>query len=410
MHTTMLLSLAMLAMTGSAPASAAAAPPPASETSDRSDRPWIRRWAPERNTGELGVFGGLMFPHRRLELFEPAFDLADQGFVPLRGLNPELGARGGFYFLRALGVEAEGALMPTRTSTDQGALIWAFRGQLVGQLPFWSVTPFVLAGATGLGVRSERAAVGNDVDLGFHYGAGVKVFVNRYVGLRFELRDTLTARRGVGQSVIHSPEVLLGLTLTLGRTRSEPRPVEEADADADHILDRDDRCPETPGVPAYQGCPIPDADGDGILDPDDQCVEEPERENNYQDEDGCPDEVPEEAKPFDGVIEGIVFDTAKSTIRAESRPKLDRAVKVLAQYPDLRIEIAGHTDSEGDEAFNLALSRERAWAVKAYLSGRGIDGSRIRTRGAGETEPIADNRTAQGRAQNRRIEFHRIDR
>ncbi|MEM9458709.1 MAG: OmpA family protein, partial [Myxococcota bacterium] len=182
------------------------------------------------------------------------------------------------------------------------------------------------------------------------------------------------------------------------------------DSDGDGILDPDDRCPDTPGVAAYQGCPIPDSDGDGILDPDDRCPDEPEKENNYQDEDGCPDEVPAEAQIFDGVIEGIFFDTAKSTIKAKSRPKLDRAVAVLKQYPDLRIEIAGHTDSQGDDTSNLELSRERAEAVKAYLTDRGIDGSRIRTRGAGETEPIADNATKKGRAQNRRIEFHRIDR
>ncbi|MEM9460339.1 MAG: OmpA family protein [Myxococcota bacterium] len=419
MVTTILFSLALIGPEPTASGSSVEAkttttetPSRASRSTDRGDQPWIRRWAPERNTGELGVFGGLMFPHPRLELFEPAFDLDDQGFVPLRGVSPEVGARGGFYFLRWLGVEAEGALMPTRTSTNQNALVWAFRGQLVGQLPYWSVTPFVLAGASALGVRSERAAVGNDVDLGFHYGAGVKVFVNRYLGLRFEVRDTLTARRGIGQSVIHSPEVLLGLTLTLGRKRSEPRPVApvDLDADGDGILDRDDRCPNTPGVPAYQGCPVPDADHDLIPDPDDRCVYEPETDNNYQDEDGCPDEVPEAAKPFDGIIEGIFFDTAKSTIKAQSRPKLDRAVEVLEQYPDLRIEIAGHTDSQGDDAFNLKLSRDRAEAVKRYLTDRGIDGSRIRTRGAGETEPVADNDTKEGRAQNRRIEFHRVDR
>lgn len=423
MYTTMLLSLALMGPepVASAPSAEAetsattpstATPSRASRSKDRGDQPWIRRWAPERNTAELGVFGGLLFPHPRLELFEPAFDLDDQGFVPLRGVSPEVGARGGFYFLRWLGVEAEGALMPTRTSTDQNALVWAFRGQLVSQLPYWSVTPFVVAGASALGVRSERAAVGNDVDLGFHYGAGVKVFVNRYLGLRFEVRDTLTARRGIGQSVIHSPEVLLGLTLTLGRKRGEPRTVTPVDPDIDDdlILDRDDRCPNTPGVPAYQGCPVPDADHDLIPDPDDRCVHEPETDNNYQDEDGCPDEVPEEVVPWDGIIEGIFFDTAQSTIKAESRPKLNRAVEVLEQYPDLRLEIAGHTDSQGDDAFNLELSRDRAQAVKHYLTDRGIDSSRIRTRGAGETEPVADNATVEGRAQNRRIEFHRVDR
>ena len=375
---------------------------------DRADEKWIRRWAPERNTAEIGVFGGVMFPHPRLELFEPSFDLPEQGFVPLRRFAPEVGGRVGYYFLRVLGVEGEGGVMFGRTTTDQGALLWGVRGQLVGQLPWWSVTPFVLAGVSGLGVSSDRAAVGNDVDLGFHFGAGVKVAINRYVGLRLDVRDNLTARRGVGQSVIHTPEVLLGLTLTLGRKKSEPAgPI---DTDGDGILDPDDRCVDVPGVAEHQGCPIPDTDGDGILDPDDQCPEEPETSNGYEDDDGCPDEVPEQVKTFTGVIEGIYFDTAKATIKPASRRKLDEVVDVLKNYPKLRLEISGHTDDRGDDASNLQLSLDRADAVKKYLTDAGIEGSRIQTRGAGEAEPIESNDTKKGRAKNRRIEFELLGR
>ena len=404
---------------------------------DRADEKWIRRWAPERNTAEIGVFGGVMFPHPRLELFEPSFDLPEQGFVPLRRFAPEVGGRVGYYFLRVLGVEGEGGVMFGRTTTDQGALLWGVRGQLVGQLPWWSVTPFVLAGVSGLGVSSDRAAVGNDVDLGFHFGAGVKVAINRYVGLRLDVRDNLTARRGVGQSVIHTPEVLLGLTLTLGRKKSEPAgPIDTdgdgildpddrcvdvpgvaehqgcpiPDTDGDGILDPDDQCVDVPGVAEHQGCPIPDTDGDGILDPDDQCPEEPETSNGYEDDDGCPDEVPEQVKTFTGVIEGIYFDTAKATIKPASRRKLDEVVDVLKNYPKLRLEISGHTDDRGDDASNLQLSLDRADAVKKYLTDAGIEGSRIQTRGAGEAEPIESNDTKKGRAKNRRIEFELLGR
>ncbi|MCA9654315.1 MAG: hypothetical protein KC501_30615, partial [Myxococcales bacterium] len=246
----------------------------ASKAKDRGDQKWIRRWAPERNMGELGIFGGVMLPHPRLELFEPSFDLPDQGFKPLRRYAPEGGARVGYYPLRVLGLEAEGAVLPTKTDDGQSVLMWGVRGQLVAQLPFWSVTPFALAGVSGLGVSSDRAAVGNDVDLGFHYGVGLKVFFNRWVGMRLDLRDNLTARRGVGESVIHSPEALLGLMITLGRKRSEPvqGPL---DTDGDGILDPDDECVDVPGVPEYNGCPVPDTDGDGILDPDDECVDVP---------------------------------------------------------------------------------------------------------------------------------------
>jgi len=433
---------------------------------DRSDQKWIRRWAPERNTAEIGVFGGVMFPHPRLELFEPSFDLPEQGFVPLRRFAPEVGGRVGYYFLRILGVEGEGGVMFGRTETDQSALLWGVRGQLVGQLPWWSVTPFVLAGVSGLGVASDRTALGNDVDLGFHFGAGVKVAINRTFGVRLDVRDNLTARRGVGESVIHTPEVLLGLTLTLGRDRSEPTgPLDRdgdgildaddacvdtpgvveydgcpiPDTDGDGILDPDDKCVDTPGVAAYDGCPIPDTDGDGILDPDDkcvdtpgvaeydgcpipdtdgdrildpddQCVKEPETDNGYEDEDGCPDEVPKKVETFTGIIEGIYFDVGKATIKAKSRPKLDEAARVLKEYGALRIEVSGHTDDRGDDALNLQLSRDRAAAVKTYLVEAGIDEARIQTRGAGESEPIESNDTKKGRAKNRRIEFELVKR
>ncbi|MEX1365070.1 MAG: OmpA family protein, partial [Nannocystaceae bacterium] len=182
------------------------------------------------------------------------------------------------------------------------------------------------------------------------------------------------------------------------------------DTDGDGILDPDDQCVDVPGVEAYQGCPIPDTDGDGILDPDDQCVDVPENDNGYQDDDGCPDEIPKKVKIFTGVIEGIFFDTGKATIKPKSIPKLDKALALLKEYPDIRIEVSGHTDDRGDDALNLRLSLKRADAVKTYFTDRGIDPSRIETRGAGEDEPIASNNKKQGRAKNRRIEFKLLGR
>ena len=427
----------------------------------RKDQKWIRRWAPERNMVELGVFGGLMFPHPRLELFEPRDNLPDQGFKPLASLSPEVGGRVGYYPLRFLGLEAEGAWLPTETDTGQGVNLWAARGHLVAQVARWSITPFVLAGASGLAVASGADAVGNDVDLGFHFGGGLKFFFTRRFMMRLDVRDTMTARRGLGLGVVHSPEVLLGIGLALNRKKAEPAP--DLDRDDDGILDEDDKCIDVPGVPEYEGCPIPDTDGDGILDPDDKCVDvpgvpeyegcpipdtdgdgvfdpddkcvdvpgvpeydgcpipdtdndgildpddkcvnEPETFNQFQDEDGCPDELPEEIKQFTGVIEGIYFDTAKSTIKSKSTPKLDNAVAVLKEYPDLRIEISGHTDDRGNDDYNMKLSADRADAVKQYLVDAGIDGSRIETRGAGELEPRESNNTKAGRSKNRRIEF-----
>jgi hypothetical protein len=113
-------------------------------------------------------------------------------------------------------------------------------------------------------------------------------------------------------------------------------------------------------------------------------------------------------KKFTGAIKGIVFESGKATIRKESFPTLDAAVKVLAEYQALRLEISGHTDSTGTAERNLVLSKERAEAVKLYFTGRGIAAERIETRGAGPNEPVADNSTKEGRTMNRRIEFKLI--
>lgn len=132
---------------------------------------------------------------------------------------------------------------------------------------------------------------------------------------------------------------------------------------------------------------------------------EPETTNGFEDGDGCPDEVPEEVKEFTGAIEGIYFQTAKAEIRKTSERKLGEAAKVLAAYPEIRVEISGHTDDRGKRPLNMKLSADRAEAVKTWLTEHGIDAARITTRGAGPDEPVADNGTKDGRSKNRRIEF-----
>jgi OOP family OmpA-OmpF porin len=176
------------------------------------------------------------------------------------------------------------------------------------------------------------------------------------------------------------------------------------DPDSDGFLGPSDKCPTEKGV-APDGCPVKDKDGDGVLDDVDKCPDQPETKNGFQDADGCPDELPKEVAKFAGVIKGIQFDFGKATIRKESNKILDDAVKVLKDYPELRIMISGHTDNVGEPAKNVELSQQRAAAVKEYLAGKGIEAGRIETRGAGPNEPVADNATDKGRQANRRIEF-----
>ncbi len=386
--------------------------------SARGNRPnrgrWIHRWAPEPHMGEVGIFGGVWFPSRRLELYEPDSSLGDLGYQKLWVATPELGVRGGYYPFRFFGVEAETAVMPAKTQgTDAPATAWTVRGQLVGQIGLWSVTPFLLVGTGVMGIASSAPprALGSEQDVALHFGGGVKVFLNRWIQLRLDIRDVVSNRRGVGEGLASSPEILLGVSVTLGREKKRRARPKSGDRDGDGIRDLEDYCPDVFGVEP-RGCPtvcIDDNDADGLPNPEDKCPNDPESRNGFEDTDGCPDEVPPELSQLAGIMVGINFDTDKDTITSGSKSRLDNAVAVMKKYPSLRVEVIGHTDGHGGYRHNMDLSRRRAEAVKRYIVEQGVDTSRIETRGAGPDEPIDSNTTADGRAKNRRIEFRILE-
>jgi OOP family OmpA-OmpF porin len=183
----------------------------------------------------------------------------------------------------------------------------------------------------------------------------------------------------------------------------------EKDEDGDGILGSRDKCPkeaeDKDGFEDEDGCPDLDNDKDGIPDARDKCPNEPETKNGFQDEDGCPDEVPAAVAKFTGVIDGITFRRNSADIKPSSFPTLKQAVKVLKEYPALRIEISGHTSDEGKREFNMKLSEKRAASAKAYFVSAGIDEARIIVVGFGPDKPIADNTSKEGQEKNRRIEF-----
>ncbi len=170
------------------------------------------------------------------------------------------------------------------------------------------------------------------------------------------------------------------------------------DSDGDGVADYLDKCPNTPkGVKVdADGCPI-DTDGDGVPDYLDKCPTIPGPKDNN----GCPIEVKEMIEE----LEGVQFEFDSSVITPESYPALDAAANTLKENPEYRLDIAGHTDSTGDDTYNQGLSERRAASVAKYLVEKGVDESRLTTTGYGETQPIADNDTAEGRAKNRRVEF-----
>ncbi|MBK7123791.1 MAG: OmpA family protein [Chitinophagaceae bacterium] len=173
------------------------------------------------------------------------------------------------------------------------------------------------------------------------------------------------------------------------------------DTDGDGINDEVDKCPTVPGLARYQGCPIPDTDGDGVNDEEDKCINEKGPASNF----GCPVISEEIIKRVKLAAQNIFFETAKSKLLAKSFPKLNDVVTILNENPSFKVQIDGHTDSQGGDEYNQGLSEERAAAVRAYLVSKGIDEGRLASAGYGEPTPVADNKTAAGRAKNRRVEM-----
>jgi len=395
------------------------------------ERPWIRRWEPARNLGELGLYGGLLRPSDEHDLYDPRTRPQD----PLWKFGPDVGIRAGFFPLKPLGVEAEFSANPTRvrTITNDFAFVYGFRGHVVLQIPIYRITPFLLGGYGLMGVRSHILILGKDVDPAFHYGGGVKMYINKWLVARVEVRQIVSATKAQQDSGTSHFQALAGLAITLGRKKPVPPPVVpyvDPDRDKDGILNEPDQCPdqagpgpsgcpdtdgdtfidkvdaciEVPGV-APDGCPLKDSDDDKIYDVEDDCVFEKETYNGVDDDDGCPDELPPELVIFKGVLQGIEFDLGKDTIRPVSKPVLDDAIEKLKKFPGVRVKIVGHTDDIGTPEDNLVLSKKRADSVKKYLVDGGVDPSRIETDGKGEAEPLVPGTDNASRAKNRRIVF-----
>jgi len=179
------------------------------------------------------------------------------------------------------------------------------------------------------------------------------------------------------------------------------------DRDGDGIPDKDDACPDIAGPANFQGCP--DSDGDGIPDNGDKCPLERETVNGIDDEDGCPDAVKRTVKVVKRNIEigdKVYFDTNKATIKKKSHQLLRQVADILKENPHIElVRIEGHTDSQASDAYNLKLSQRRADAVRRFLTKQGVEAKRIEAEGFGESKPVADNTTRDGREQNRRVEF-----
>ena len=173
------------------------------------------------------------------------------------------------------------------------------------------------------------------------------------------------------------------------------------DSDRDGVDDAVDLCPGTPAGTAVDssGCAIGgtvDGDGDGVVDAVDACPETPV--GMVVDGAGC---LVEQTV----TLRGVQFETGSARLTSDARLALDEVARTLKNQRNLQIEITGHTDDQGNDAFNQLLSQQRAESVRQHLIGRGVDADRMTAVGLGETLPVAANDTEEGRDRNRRVEF-----
>ena len=391
---------------------------------------------------DLGLFGGIHAFSYENEL--GSRDIPDNDTIVG---SLDIGLRVGYGLTRLLSVEGEVDFHPTKIrNTDDSLLILGYRVSGVFDLGTNPQRPFVLlgiGGATSFSDNEERIA--NDTDFVVHGGLGIKFDFSGGWGGRADFRMLFPPSTDTNGPTTEI-EAFLGVTKSFGGEQPAPAPLDSdgdglsddidkcpfeaedmdgfedddgcpeegpiGDSDGDGLLDNVDQCPtEAEDMDGFQdedGCPDLDNDGDGIADAADQCPNDPETRNGFQDTDGCPDELPEEVKRYTGTIQGIRFANNSDRILPPSFPVLDKAVAVLQEFPELRVEISGHSDNVGVREKNIDLSQRRAAAVRAYLVSKGVDESRLTSAGHGPDKPIADNKTAAGKAQNRRVEFNLI--
>ncbi len=253
-------------------------------------------------------------------------------------------------------------------------------------------------------------------------------YLNAGAGLNFRLRPSGLALRAevrglavfndraiAGEDLLYDGHARLALVYPLGgrsagAEAAPPPPVSTVaheppaagrlrvpDADGDGVPDAGDDCAATaPGVAVdFRGCAV-DHDADGVPDHVDACRDT--MRGFSVDERGC-------AVAQSVVLDRVNFEPNSAKLEFNARTLLDQLAAQLRGQPSMRIEVGGHTDSIGSQEYNLELSTRRAHAVRDYLIRAGIAADRIRAEGYGEFQPLADNDTAEGRAQNRRVEI-----
>jgi OmpA-OmpF porin, OOP family len=250
-----------------------------------------------------------------------------------------------------------------------------------------ALSPYLTLGAGA--IRNDVESRADQTDFMTQAGVGLlwKLGENRRGTGSFSLRPEIKARwDDVGRGG-HFTDYIATLGFQLAFGGSPPVPLLQ---------------PATQPPPAATPAPDPapvaaapaDSDDDGVIDPADRCPGTPH--GVAVDSSGCPQQG-------EITLAGVGFETNSATLTRGSRAVLEPVAVDLKKSPALQIELQGHTDSVGADQYNLNLSQRRAEAVREYLLGQGVSPSQVVARGYGESQPVADNRTPEGRAQNRRV-------
>jgi outer membrane protein OmpA-like peptidoglycan-associated protein len=284
-----------------------------------------------------------------------------------------------------------------------------------------------------------------------HLGVGASMYAGTYfaayaptgAGLQFKLTEGTFLNTMFGYNIKVSPNSVNHLTYSIGiiSPLKEKKPVvvppppppppvvvPEKDTDGDGIVDSKDKCPTVPGIAKYNGCPIPDTDGDGINDEKDKCptvpglaryqgcpIPDTDGDGINDEEDKCPNEkgiaanfgCPDIAPQLKIAAKTITFLTGSDKFAAPKLvpDKLQYVLDALNKYPTLKLDIEGHTDNTGSAKFNKALSQKRANKIQSWLVSKGVAKDRLTATGFGLEKPVATNKTAKGRQENRRVEL-----
>ena len=264
-------------------------------------------------------------------------------------------------------------------------------GLMADLVQYWDLG--MLAPYVGVGVGAVREPGRLDRD---ETSLGAEVIA----GLRLDLANGNSLRFGAGAMNVYNDDVRpdkndftdyrfnFAVLVPFG-DKAAPAPVAAA--------------PEpVAAAPIAPAEPERDTDADGVPDSQDKC--EGTLEGLRVDGNGCVSDTKQKI-----VLKGVTFVPSSAELTPDAKKVLDEAYEALAGQENLKVEVGGHTDSQGDDKFNAALSQRRANSVKAYLVGKGIAKERLTAMGYGESQPVADNKVKEGRAQNRRVELKILD-